>query len=107
MASPSPRTAVLLAVVALPLCAAAASYALADDPVPQVPTEVRIGEVTGPRTTSTPPSSAIGTTRPRVVSPAPPVDGGDDDGDDESDDSDESEDGDESDYADDDRDDGD
>ncbi|MGW5054332.1 hypothetical protein [Actinokineospora sp. NPDC004072] len=73
-ASRGPRTAVLLAVVALPLLAAAASYALADDPAPQVPTEVRINEVGDAPAPA--PGSITSTTCPLVVTPAPPLGGG-------------------------------
>ena len=91
----SPRMAVLLAVVALPLGAAAASYALAEDTVPDVPAQVRIGAVTGQvdptgvdptgvsppaPTTTAATGSVVSTPRPRVVPQAPPVDRDDDDG---------------------------
>ncbi|MGQ0842306.1 hypothetical protein [Actinokineospora sp.] len=100
----SPRVVVLIAVLALPLGAAVASYALADESRPSVPAEVRIGGQTtpspaavaesitqAPTTTPTtftsppaPPAAAPRQPAPRVVvPPPPPVTGGDDDGSDD------------------------
>jgi len=81
----SPRVAVLIAVLALPLGAAVASYALADESRPSVPAEVRIGgdvpaptqvaESIAPTATAAspaPPATTPLRPAPKVVVPPPP-----------------------------------
>ncbi|WP_091670608.1 hypothetical protein [Amycolatopsis marina] len=98
------RLTVPLAVIAVPLTAALASYVLTEDvPPPDVPAQVRIGQVEGPDggdsrlgpsgTQQSEP--APGTSTMQVVPPPPPI--SDDDDDDQDDDSDDDGDDDEDD----------
>lgn len=92
------RRVVLAAAVALPLAAAVASFALAEDAAPpDVPAPVRVGESANPSTATPVPSTTTPKATPsreesepptprrttQVVSPPPVIDDDDDGGDDD------------------------
>ncbi|MGQ0778626.1 MAG: hypothetical protein ACT4NY_30145 [Pseudonocardiales bacterium] len=91
------RLTVVAAALALPLGAALASYALADDvEAPNVPARVQIGELSN-RTSVTPPPTSVASgascvpapePSAQVVPPPPPVSDDDNDDDDGGDDDD-------------------